>query len=490
MSNFDFDILKNNALDLADEGIALLDKDGIYLYLNRAHEFLFGYADGELVGSPWQVIYDEEESERLSGIAFPALAKNGNWRGESVGKRKDGTSINQRVSLTSLPNGGLICITHCIDEQKEIEHQLELRNRRLDNLLASISEGILLETTDRTIVALNSALGSMSGLPMPSASAIGLNSREALEVVKMQTADPELFVSVIEQRIADGVRVADELVALKNGRILSRDFIPITNNGVNESYLWVYRDVTDRERSKRELTQLVERERELNELQSRFIQTISHEFKKPILNTLRGTALLKSTLSQEQESGPLKQSLDFILEQMDALNRNINRLVSYQNLLTSRNLTLREVSARNIIANFLNYNYSMFVGSGKFEVTDSTDIAAIIRADMEMMDVVLTNLVENALRYSAFHERISISAWSDMTEGLVHWTVSNHMRAGQEPDTKLIGKNMYRANPKDDSGLGLGLSIVAHIVALHKGTVHMTAKDGVFSIEVILPIAK
>jgi K+-sensing histidine kinase KdpD len=164
-------------------------------------------------------------------------------------------------------------------------------------------------------------------------------------------------------------------------------------------------------------------------------------------------------------------------------------MVSYQNLLASRKLTLREVTARNIIANFLNYNYSMFVGSGKFELSDTTDLATILKADMEMMDVVLTNLVENALRYSAFHERISISASSDMAKGEICWTVSNRMRPGQEPDAKLVGRPMYRANPKDDSGLGLGLSIVSHIVALHKGSVLLSADGGLFSAVVTLPIA-
>jgi len=482
--------LMHSALDLADEGIALLDKDGVYLYLNRAHESMFGYTEGELVGKPWQTMYDAPELEKLSKLAFPAVAEHGNWKGETIGRRKDGNQVNQRVSLTALPNGGLICITHCIDDRKEIEHQLALRNRRFDNLLTNISEGILLESTDRVIVAINSALGAMSGLPMPVAEAVGLSCLDALQVVKLQTADPEAFTALIEQRVADGVKVTDELVTLKNGRILSRDFIPIANEGINEGYLWVYRDVTDTENSKRELTQLVERERELNELQSRFIHTISHEFKKPILNTLRGTAMLKSTLHEDQRSAPLMQSLEFILEQMETLNRNVNRLVSYQNLLSSRNLTLREVSARNILANFLNYNYSMFVGSSKFEVADATDSGTLIKADMEMMDVVLTNLVENALRYSGFHERISLRAESDAAKGEVRWTVSNRMRPGQEPDTNLIGRPMYRANPKDDSGLGLGLSIASHIIALHKGTVLLSADAGLFNVEVILPIAR
>lgn len=477
---------KHLALDFAEEGIALLDDQGSYSYLNKSHLRLFGYeSEDELLGRKWHVFYDVDEIQRLEQEAFPVLAATGGWRGETIGRRKDGSVIHQLVSLTSLPDGGLMCITYCTDREKEILSQLRARTNRMDSLVHHISDGILMETVDRRIVAINAMLGQMSGLPIPVDEAVGSSCLDALQLVKEQALDPDEFIEKIELRVSDRVSVFDERVELKNGRVLSRDFIPVWNGENLEGYLWVYHDITEQERVKGDLRCLVDRERELNKIQGQFLHMISHEFKKPILNTLRGTSILKSTLSDDATNAPLVQSLDFIIQEMERLNRNVNRMVSYQSILTSRNIELRPVRVAHLITNYLNYNYGMFTDSLKFEVWDDVPLETEVLADMEMLDLVLANLIDNALKYSAFHQTVVVT--SHMTEdGKVQWEFVNPIKAGQSPQQSLLGRALYRANSAEDNGLGLGLSIVHHIVELHGGQLTFETQNNEFCVRLSL----
>jgi PAS domain S-box-containing protein len=97
------------ALNTSNEGIAILDKDGIYIYLNKAHEEMFGYESGEMIGKAWEILYTPEQVEYFKENVFPVVGATGKWYGEETGICKDGSKIKERVYLTALPDGGLIC---------------------------------------------------------------------------------------------------------------------------------------------------------------------------------------------------------------------------------------------------------------------------------------------------------------------------------------------------------------------------------------------
>lgn len=97
------------ALDTSHEGIAILNEKGEYTWMNSAHEAMFGYSEGELIGKTWEVLYDESDIKYFQKNVFPLIASEGKWNGKYVAKDKLGNPVNEDVYLTSLPNGGLIC---------------------------------------------------------------------------------------------------------------------------------------------------------------------------------------------------------------------------------------------------------------------------------------------------------------------------------------------------------------------------------------------
>lgn len=98
------------AINTSHEGIAILNSDGIYTWMNNAHEEMFGYEKNDLIGKSWDILYSEDDVDWFIKNVFPIIEKEGKWSGEATAISKDGvTKINEMVYLTALANGGLIC---------------------------------------------------------------------------------------------------------------------------------------------------------------------------------------------------------------------------------------------------------------------------------------------------------------------------------------------------------------------------------------------
>lgn len=152
LMNFKHQIIK--AVNTSHEGIAILDKEGNYTYVNEAHETMFGYDKGELYGKNWTVIYKPEEVERFKTSVFPTIEKDGRWSGEATAIKKDGiTPVNEMVYLTSLSDGGLICT--CRDRGFEIN--------KWEILFNKLPFGVVIATTKGYFKNVNPAFISMLG---------------------------------------------------------------------------------------------------------------------------------------------------------------------------------------------------------------------------------------------------------------------------------------------------------------------------------------
>ncbi|WP_226011295.1 PAS domain S-box protein [Halomicrobium salinisoli] len=118
--------VRSAAIEASIDGVAILDENYEFVYVNRAHAELYGYDDpSEMVGEKWTVCYGEAERERLRAEAVASLREQGSWRGEAVGRRTDGSEYPQEVSLTGLSDGGVVCVVRDVTERREREAELE-----------------------------------------------------------------------------------------------------------------------------------------------------------------------------------------------------------------------------------------------------------------------------------------------------------------------------------------------------------------------------
>lgn len=124
---------RSAAIEAATDGISILNKNGEYTYMNQAHALVYGYdSPAELIGKTWHLLYSGSELNRFQEQVMPEFSVKGSWRGEGFGKKRDGSTYAQEVSLTALEDGGLICIVRDITERKQAEEEIKQLNESLE----------------------------------------------------------------------------------------------------------------------------------------------------------------------------------------------------------------------------------------------------------------------------------------------------------------------------------------------------------------------
>jgi PAS domain S-box-containing protein len=141
---------QSTAIGSAMEGIAILDSEGRYLYMNQAHATVHGYDHpGELIGKTWECLYRAGDIEAIENQVFSTFAKDGRWHGELLGKKRDDSLFDVEVSLTRLDGGGMACVCRDVTERKRSETALReskallnQKNADLEHFIFSISHDL------------------------------------------------------------------------------------------------------------------------------------------------------------------------------------------------------------------------------------------------------------------------------------------------------------------------------------------------------------
>ncbi|PTY07358.1 hypothetical protein DB347_08640 [Opitutaceae bacterium EW11] len=135
------DVLRRQllAIEAAADGIAILDREGVYTYVNSTHAVLFGYANAyELVGKSWRELYGPEEQALLEQQILPTLREKRQWRGTLQARRRDGSFFDQELSLTLEEDGGIVSVCRDVSERRRAEERLQKSLKEKDVMLKEI----------------------------------------------------------------------------------------------------------------------------------------------------------------------------------------------------------------------------------------------------------------------------------------------------------------------------------------------------------------
>lgn len=98
------------AMATSREGIGILDTSGHYIYVNPAYAELTGYDRASLLGEHWEMLFREEDAERISSEVLPKVPVDGLWTGETTIIRGDGEEMTIDHALTFADDGSMICL--------------------------------------------------------------------------------------------------------------------------------------------------------------------------------------------------------------------------------------------------------------------------------------------------------------------------------------------------------------------------------------------
>lgn len=219
----------------------------------------------------------------------------------------------------------------------------------------------------------------------------------------------------------------------------------------------------------------LKKERELNELKTKFLSLVSHEFKTPLSGILTSSMLLaKYKLTEQQDKR--EKHLSIINNKVHYLNNILNDFLSIEKLEKGEvNYNLSSFSVKKAIEKTID-NLGLLRKSGQIIVVESTADEAQIYHDEKIMELTLSNLVSNAIKYSPENATITITLAQNEQETLIQ--VIDNGFGIPEKDQKNIFQRYFRAeNVLLNQGTGIGLNIVKSHLENLGGTITFVSEE-------------
>ena len=216
-------------------------------------------------------------------------------------------------------------------------------------------------------------------------------------------------------------------------------------------------------------------------LRSDFINNFSHEFKTPIVSMKGLVELLKKeNLKPEKRNAYLK----IIEEELDRLSNMATNI-----------LNLSKIENQKILTDITEFNVSEQIRTcvlllekkwEKKKLDLSLDFGEFYyRGNEDLLKQVWINLLDNAIKFSFEHGSVKVDM--EKTDGRLIVNVSDTGETIPEKEIERVFDKFYQ---KDKSALsagnGIGLSIVSHIIALHKGNITVKSQNGITTFSVTL----
>lgn len=353
-------------------------------------------------------------------------------------------------------------------EEENIE-QFRTSRAKLEAIVRSMRDGIVVTDADFHIEMVNPEAEKI----------IGMNDREAkgkhfLEVLD----DPDLFSSIKAAVLHEPVRAGDEngsevtLFELKKRRdgekrkVYSVQSAPIKNEaGALTGAIIVFTDVTYY--------------KEIDELKSKFVSTVSHEFRTPLTSIMMSIGLL-AEMDVLQGDPRARQLLEIIKDDAGRLTRMVNELLDLSRIQAGK-IEVRSVPilVQELVDEAIKPYHQQFQDQGVNLVVDvEKDIK--VKADPDKIVWVISNLVANALRYTPREGTITVGARS--RDGEVRVFVSDTgVGIPKEYHKKIFERFVQVKDGKLGEvrgGAGLGLAISREIVEAHGGKIWVESEPG------------
>lgn len=248
-------------------------------------------------------------------------------------------------------------------------------------------------------------------------------------------------------------------------------------------------EIAQRNRLENELRSALEKERELSELKSRILTTISHEYRTPLTTILSSAQLIEQ---YEARLTPEKKQKHFyrIYRAVEYLTKLVNDVLFVNQAETSR-LEFHPVSldveqlAREVLKEF----QPQIAGERTILFSRQGDLTPAL-LDESLVKLILKNLLSNAIKYSPQGSDIRLELVFEQYE--VIFRVSDTGIGILSSDRDRLFKKFERgSNIGTTPGVGLGLAIVQECVELHGGEVVVESEVGVgTTFTIILPLTK
>lgn len=217
-------------------------------------------------------------------------------------------------------------------------------------------------------------------------------------------------------------------------------------------------EVQRRKKAEAKTRDALNKERELNELKTKFLSLVSHEFKTPLSGILTSSTLAGKYTKTEQQDKREKH-LNTIKNKVHYLTGILNDFLSIERLESGKvTYKFEEFSLVNLV-NEVVYNANVTLKDGQNIIYPPQIEDMILKQDKNVLELILSNLLNNAIKYSSEDSNIYFEIDQSDSEQL-KFKVKDEGIGIPEKDQKHIFERYFRAeNALLNQGTGIGLNI-------------------------------
>lgn len=483
-------------------GMALINTEGYYIEVNERLIEILGYTSAEMKSLKLNnlvhkfdlkqlLIFKEKlDSEKISkfNIEIRFIHKNKTW-------------IWTHLSVSIIKNSAnKYYISQFIDitQRKKIEDENKLlldennRNKQVQldeaknlyRLLANNTVDIVcLHNLDTTFKYISPSIKNLLGFtPEELIGQFPLDYTHPTEVENIKSKLTDFITSRSDDYISD--KAFEPFIAQfknKSGLYIWMEIKAnfITENGILIGIQTSSRDITSDKKAELAFEKALLKERDLNELRTNLVSTISHEFRTPMTTIRNSAELIKIYLGGQniENAARLQKRVNIITQEIDRIVELMNAVLtiskedSGKTTYTPTLFNLKTLCIEAIGKNFTDLNDKREV------ILKSTGTKFLIYADENLIEYSISNLLNNAFKYSDPSTDVELNIIS--TETICEIQVIDYGIGIPKKDQDKLFSTFFRAsNINGIPGTGLGLHIVKTFVEKNNGTVTLESKLG------------
>lgn len=245
---------------------------------------------------------------------------------------------------------------------------------------------------------------------------------------------------------------------------------------LEKANLFLQEQIAERKKAEEETKKALDKERELNELKTKFVSIASHEFRTP-LSTVLSSASLVQQYKEKGDLDKIDKHIHRIKSSVNHLTAILNDFLSLGKLEEGRIEVEKELVCVHDFFEEVNEEIKPLLKEGQRIALTCELEQKEIPLDKRVMRNILFNLLSNASKYSAPGKTIHIDCRS--IEKKLAITIRDEGIGIPESEVKHLFERFFRAsNVTNIQGTGLGLNIVKRYVDLLKGTIDFTSVEG------------
>jgi PAS domain S-box-containing protein len=487
-------LILDNARDYAFIGT---DIDGQITEWEGGAESITGWSAAEALGRPLEVVFTAEDQEtKIFEIEMHRTRQTGRAEDKRWHLRKDGKKFFADGVMVALNDDaghmrGFAKIFRDATAEWQAADNFRVSQERFSLLVNSSGEGIYGMGLDFSCTFLNAAGAAMLGYRPEEV--VGRTIHDLIHYRRADGSPYPISESPIVRAAREGVsiRVHDEVFWRKDGTAVPilYSVSPMVVDGKTEGVVVTFTDITERKHAEDELRRVAAELSEANRRKTEFLATLAHELRNPLAPLRNGLQVMRLAAADPAAVARAREIMD---RQLSLLVHLVNDLLDVARI-THGNVELKKewIELRTVLDSAVETSLPLIEASGHALTVDIPVEPLTLEVDPTRIAQVVSNLLNNAAKYTPPGGKIALSAWCDADE--LHIAVTDS-GVGIPPDSLHMVFEMFaqlRQNrDRAQGGLGIGLTLVRRLVELHGGTVSASSSgsDGGSTFNVRLPL--